>query len=58
VCIDGGGDRGRGMDSFGVNLGHPIVTNGNFASQLFSNYLGQDFCKYTVIIDIDLPVII
>jgi len=28
--LDGGGDRQRGRGSFGVNLGHPIVTNGDF----------------------------
>jgi len=26
---------------FGVNLGHPIVTNGDFATRLFPNYFGQ-----------------
>jgi len=26
--LDGGGDRRKGRGSFGVNLGHPIVTNG------------------------------
>jgi len=25
--LDGGGDRRKGRDSFGVNLGRPIVTN-------------------------------
>jgi len=25
----------------GLNLGSPIVTNGNFATQLFPNYFGQ-----------------
>jgi len=24
----------------GVNLGHPIVTNGDFAMRLFPNYFG------------------
>jgi len=28
--LDGGGDRQRGRSSFRVNLGHPIVTNGDF----------------------------
>jgi len=28
--LDFGGDRRRGMGSFGVNFGHPIVTNGVF----------------------------
>jgi len=26
----------------GMNLGHPIITSGNFAMWLFSNYCGQD----------------
>ena len=26
----------------GVNLGRPSVTNGDFATRLFSNYFGQD----------------
>jgi len=26
----------------GVNLGHPIVTNGDFVTWLFPNYFGQD----------------
>jgi len=26
--LDGGGDHRRGKDSFGENVGHPIVTNG------------------------------
>jgi len=30
---------------FGLNLGHPILTNGDFAMRLFPNYFGQDlFC--------------
>jgi len=39
--LDGGGDRRRGRGSFGVNLGRPIVTNGDFATRLFPNYFGQ-----------------
>jgi len=39
----GGGDRRRGIGSFGVNLGRPIVTNEDFATRLFPNYFGQDF---------------
>ena len=31
----------------GVNVGHHIVTNGDFATRLFSNYFGQDFFSYT-----------
>ena len=41
--LDGGGDRRRGMGSFGVNMGHPIpiVTNAGFvAKRLFPNYIG------------------
>jgi len=30
--LDGGGDRSRGRGSFGVNLGHPIVTSGDFVA--------------------------
>jgi len=30
VVLDGGGGRQRGSSSFGVNLGHPIVTIGDF----------------------------
>jgi len=26
----------------GVNLGRPIVINGDFATRLFPNYFGQD----------------
>jgi len=40
--LDGGGDRQRGRGSFGVNLGHPIIANGDFAMRLFPNYFGQD----------------
>jgi len=36
--LDFGGDRRRGMDSFGVNLGRPVVTNGGLCDALFSNY--------------------
>ena len=28
--LDFGGDHRRGRDSFGVNVGHPIVTSGDF----------------------------
>jgi len=28
-----------------VNLGRPIVTNGDFATRLFPNYFGQDFLE-------------
>jgi len=33
--LDGGGDRRRKRDSFGANLGRPIVTNEDFATRLF-----------------------
>jgi len=33
ICVlDRGGDRQTGRDSFGVNLGCPIVTNGDFVA--------------------------
>jgi len=32
VLLDGGGDRRRGRDSLRVNLGRPIVTNGEFVA--------------------------
>jgi len=41
--LDGGGDRRSGMGSFGVNFGRPIVTNGAFATRLFSNYFEDLF---------------
>jgi len=37
-CIIWGGDCRREKAVLGVNLGHPIVTNGDFATRLFSNY--------------------
>ena len=40
--VDGGGDYRRRRDSFGVNLGHSIVTNRDFAMRLFPSYFGQD----------------
>jgi len=30
--LNGGGDHQRGSGSFGVNLGHPIVTSGDFVA--------------------------
>ena len=30
--LDGGSDRRRGNGSFGVNLGRPIVTSGDFVA--------------------------
>ena len=30
----------------GVNLGHSIVTNGNFATWLFPNYFGQNLFSF------------
>jgi len=29
-----------------VNLGRPIVSNGDFATRLFPNYFGQDFFEF------------
>ena len=40
--LDWGGDRRREGTVFWVNLGRPIVTNGDFATRLFPNYFGQD----------------
>ena len=31
-CIRWGGYHGKGRDSFGVNLGRPVVTNGEFVA--------------------------
>jgi len=39
--LDGSGYRRRGRDSVGVEFGHPIVANGDFATWLFPNYFGQ-----------------
>jgi len=36
--LNGDGDRRRGRGSFGGEFGRPIVTNGAFATRLFSNY--------------------
>jgi len=36
--------KGKGA-VLGVNLGHPIVTNGDFATWLFPNYFGKYFDK-------------
>jgi len=34
--LDGSGYRRREGAVLGLNLGHPIVTNGNFATRLFA----------------------
>ena len=39
--LDGGGYRRGDGAVFGLNLGCPIVTSGDFATQLFLNYFGQ-----------------
>jgi len=39
--LDGGCYRQRGRAVLGLNLGHSIVTNEDFATQLFPNYFGQ-----------------
>ena len=41
--LDGDGDRRRGRGSFGVNLGHPIVTKWGICDALFSNYFEDLF---------------
>ena len=33
----------------GVNLGRPIVTNGDFATRFFPNYFGQHLFYYFII---------
>jgi len=40
--LDEGGDRRRGRDILGVNVGHLIVTNGDFVAYLFSSVMGGD----------------
>jgi len=40
-----GGDRRREGAVLGVNLGRPIVINGDFATQMFPNYFGQDLLR-------------
>ena len=40
--LDGGRDRRRRRGSFVGEFGHPIVTNGDFATRLFPNYIWQD----------------
>ena len=46
--LDRGGDRRMGRGSFGVNVGRPIKTNGDFVAQLcksdalFPNDFGED----------------
>ena len=35
--LDGGGCRRRGRDSFWVEFGRPVVTNGYFATRLVVN---------------------
>jgi len=41
----GGGDHRRERGCFGVNLGRPIETNGDFATRLFPNYFAQDLFR-------------
>jgi len=49
--LDGGGDRRRGSGRIGINVGHPIVTNGDFVAYLFSTVrvATQLFPNYFVI---------
>jgi len=55
--LDGGGDRRREIGSIGVNLGRPIVTNGDFATRFFPNYFGQDLFLFFLFISLlpDFP---
>ena len=39
--LDGDGYRRREGAVLGLNLGRPVVTNGDFVARLFSNYFGQ-----------------
>jgi len=43
--LDGGVDPQKEMAVLGVNLGHPIITNGDFATRLFPNF-GQDLLQH------------
>jgi len=48
--LDGGGDRRRGRDSFGMNLGRPLVISGDGDAHL-PNYFGEDLlCIYCICI--------
>ena len=38
-------DRRRRGGSFGVNLGHPVITSGDFATKLFLVTLGRTCCN-------------
>jgi len=40
VIVEGGGAV------LEVNFGHPIVTNGDFATRVFPNYFGQDLFNF------------
>jgi len=49
MCVlDEGGYHRRGRGSFGVDLGHPVASNGDFVAWLresdllFPNYFGED----------------
>ena len=39
------GDRRRGMGNYKINVGHPIVTNGN-GDALFSNYFVENLLVF------------
>jgi len=45
-CIRWGGNRRRVWAVLGVNFGHPIVTNRDFATRLSPNYFGRDLLFY------------
>ena len=46
--LDVGGDGRNGKGQLWVNLGRPIVTNGDFATQLFPDYFGQYLLHFIV----------
>jgi len=37
-------DRSMGGGNFGANMGHPIVTNGEFDAACFQITFGRQFC--------------
>ena len=47
MCVlDGRGNRRSAGGSFGVNLGHPIVTNVDFTTHSFNMTFGKTCCSY------------
>jgi len=51
-CIRWGRYRRREGAVLGVNVGRPIVTSGDFATQLFPNYSGQDLFRLRLVCSI------